>query len=62
MSFIENDENNGKKINKIIGDQPLSFSHNIKVTYLYADPLNLENTNIFQTTYNTLSNRKKTVP
>lgn len=42
--------------------QTPSYSYNIKVTYLSADSLNLQNNNICQTTYNTLSNSKNMVP
>lgn len=44
ISFIANDENNGKKKLFQVGDQIPSYFHYTKVTYLsYADPLNLQN-------------------
>lgn len=58
MSFIENDENDLKLLYKLMRVQTPSYSYNINVTYLYADSRNLQNTNICQTTYNTLSNSK----
>lgn len=62
MSFIENDENDYKFLYKLMRVQTPSYSYNIKVAYLYADSLNLQNTNICQTTYNTISNSKNMVP
>lgn len=45
----------------MIENQSISCSQytNTKVTYLYADPLNVQNNNVCQTIYNALPKSKK---
>lgn len=61
MSSFESDDNNEKILYKMIGDQTCQTILTIQKwpIYIYADPLNLENTNVSKTTYTTLINKKK---
>lgn len=63
MSSFESDDNNEKILYKMIGDQTSQTILTIQKwpIYIYADPLNLENTNVSKTIYTTLINKKKMV-